>query len=839
MYDPQAGHTRNTQFVRVIKTIFRDLAHAARSLRKTRAFTFVCVVSLGIGMATVVAIPYFFRVLTTPPPAVNTDGLVEILMTPHGPLRVQALDWATEKWSYPDFVDLRDADTGIAMTGWTVGEAAVQPRNEAQRMMLPTMFVSANYFSTVGVSLALGPGFDTAVDDSFTAEPAVILSYDFWQNRLGSQPDIVGKTLTVDGIPHVVVGIAPDQYYAHISDGDLPRAQLFVPLERHRRLRGQKNLRSNRDIDWVQIHGRLSPGVSIGQANAAVSVTMSRLAELHPASNKFKAASVEPYYAAGAGARSDLMIVQSMLLGLSGMILLVVCLNISAMMHVRGAMRERELSIRQAVGATRRRLIQYLLSEAIILAAVGGALGTFVLFDIPMVLAWWYGQPVPLQMQDALKPDLPILGLCLGLCLVTSLAFGLLPALRLSRPAIISALKDDAGVGGRSVGRVQRLAVAVQIGIAVPFLVISGMLLNQVRTTATADLGFEPEKLAAARLNLGAREPEDAAFSLRTARNNLKQASGIDSVTVADSLPLDFQRRITKVSRPVDADGIPDIEEVHVTRVAEGYLNTMGIPLLRGRSITAEDRDGAELVTVISKPLADKLFPNVDAVGEQLIFTLEGNTPQAFRIVGVTGDFVTSQMSTPRSQLLVPLAQHVVSSVFLVVRHTSDQRSTTLTGALENTIRDLQPDDSSPIDVVTGDEIRRRSMLSFMEESAMAALSGGVVLALAALGIYGVVGFMVATRTREIAVRIALGASNQRVLAVILFDVAKLVLPGVAGGLLLAMAMVLGEWGRLTGVQFLAYMFGAVTAMLVALMASLLAARRATSVAPVIAMRSE
>src|SRR5688572_10332492 len=157
MYAPQAAHTGNKQFGRVIGTIFRDLAHAARSLAKTRAFTFVCVVSLGIGMATVVAIPYFFRLLTTAPSAVNTEGLVEILMTPQGPLRVQALDWATEKWSYPDFADLRDADTGIVMTGWSVGEATVHPGDKAQSLIVPTMFVSANYFSTVGVNLAQGP----------------------------------------------------------------------------------------------------------------------------------------------------------------------------------------------------------------------------------------------------------------------------------------------------------------------------------------------------------------------------------------------------------------------------------------------------------------------------------------------------------------------------------------------------------------------------------------------------------------------------------------------------------------------------------------------------------
>jgi hypothetical protein len=291
------------RLLEAIGGVGRDVAHAARSLTKAPAFTFVCVASLSIGMAAVIAIPFFGRLLFMPPPGVNADGLVELLMTPRGPLRVQLGTWAREDWSYADYADLRDAETGMAITGWTVGESvvALPTSDRAQRMTVPTLYVSANYFRTIGVTLAQGPGFDVA-DPATTGDPVVILRYAFWQNRLGADPGIIGKTLTLDGTPHVVVGIAPEEYCWHL--GECPGTQLFLPLERHPRLRADERLWFDRDNTLVRIHGRLSPGVSLGQANAAASAVMSALAERYPATNEFKAASVEPYFAAGARERS-------------------------------------------------------------------------------------------------------------------------------------------------------------------------------------------------------------------------------------------------------------------------------------------------------------------------------------------------------------------------------------------------------------------------------------------------------------------------------------------------------------------------------------------------------
>ena len=441
-----------------------------------------------------------------------------------------------------------------------------------------------------------------------------------------------------------MVGIAPEDFRGHFHFFEAPSSLLFIPLERHPRLRANPNLRDDRTADWVRIHGRLDPGVNITRANALVSATVAGLAQQYPASNEFKAATVEPYYSQGAAGWPESRRAVSVILSLAGAVLLIVCLNISGMMLVRGASRERELSIRAALGAGRRRLIQHLFFEAILLAFAGGALSAFVLFGIPAIIGWWMGAPVPQEI------DLDAVGIAIssGLCLLVSVLFGLLPAVRFSRPNLIAALKEDAGGGGRQTIRVHRVAAMVQIGIGVPFLVLSGVMLDRVRT---AEFGFPTDGLAAARLPASVGTEREAGFSIRRVRDNLQQASGVRSVALADGMPIDFDYRLFRVAGTNGAQFVT----AQVTRVGENFLETIGAPLLRGRTITAEDRIMAAAVAVISKPLADQLFPGKEPIGERVTVTLEGSREQEFTIVGVSADFATSQLTTERPQILLPL----------------------------------------------------------------------------------------------------------------------------------------------------------------------------------------
>ena len=816
----------------MVSNLWNDLVHAARSLANARAFVFVCVVSLGIGMAPVIAIPYFSRTLTIQPRGVNTEGLVEVLTTRVGPRA------ATDTWSYADYVDLRHANTGATLVGWTYGQS------QAQRDSVRAMFVSTNYFQTIGVTLFRGPGF------SATAEPAVVLGYRYWQNHFASDPDIIGKTVTLDDVPHVVAGIAPEGFDGHVTGNG--EVAVFLPLERQPRFR---TAGADRSQEWVLIHGRLMPGVSVAQASAAVSAVTASLAKQYPSTNENRSGIAAPYDAYGNLVKSRLAVIQALGLTLTGMLLLVVCLNISGMVQVRSAMRERELSIRQALGATRRQLIQYLLSEAVIMAGLGAILASLVLFNLVSLRSLLTADPLPPQVQEVLKFNLPTVGFCVGLCLLTSLVFGLLPAVRFSRPAILSVLKDDVGAGGRRVGRVQRATAALQVAIAVPLIVMSGIQLDRVRATATADFGFAAELLYAVPLKVDDARIANADSRIRSVRDDLARANGVAAATLADGLPLDHRDHGARIALQPEVNEAPTFVHVQVTRVDNDYLNTMGIPLLRGRGFAADDRTGTELVTIISKTLAEKLLPNAEAgqaIGKRLIFGNDEKTTQTLTVVGVSGDFPTAEMSAAREQLLLPLARQSSQDLFLIVRSRPGEPPQSMTATLENAEREFNPenhgfgygDDGAAYPaVVTGTWLRKSSMDDFLKSSAVAGGAGSIILTLSALGIYGVVGLMVATRTRELAVRSVLGASRRRLLGMVLVDVVKLVLPGVAVGLILTAAFVRLNGDNmglpLSNVEYLSYVVGAAVAVLVAVVASLAPARRAASVQPMVAMRSE
>jgi putative ABC transport system permease protein len=535
----------------------------------------------------------------------------------------------------------------------------------------------------------------------------------------------------------------------------------------------------------------------------------------------------------------------SVLLSLAGAVLLIVCVNISGMMLVRGATRAHELSIRAALGADRRTLVQHLFFEAITLACAGGTLSAVVLFGIPALIGWWMGVPVPPEVDFDATGALT----AAGLCLVVSVLFGLLPAIRFSRPSLLPALQADAGRGGTQRIRAHRIAAMVQIGIAVPFLVISGVMIDRVRT---ADYGLTLDGLAGARVPASARQQDSG--SIRSAVDGLRQAVGVRSVAIADGMPIDFDYRDFRVASADKAA----FATAHVTRVGEGFLETVGARLLRGRTITADDRLMDAAVAVISDPLARQLFPDADAIGQRVTASLEDGRDQEFTVIGVTGDFVSSQLTTTRLQLLLPLpdvsraAENVAPAVYLIVRGEPGEEPR-LKSALETALRGLGVEPLPGVafpGIVTGSELDEKSKSDLVAEGTAVGVAGGLVLVLAALGILGVVGFMVATRTREFAVRMALGSTRRRVFGLMLSDTVKLVIPGVAGGLLLA-AVLIRTMQDVMGTPLtvgpeplgvmepVIYAGASMLAVTVALLAGLPAARRATSIEPMAAIRSE
>ena len=811
-----------------------DLIHAARALLKTKSFTAVCVISLGLGMGVVIAIMVLTNALFRTPPHVDDDGLVELVIRPQGAQLAKAGSDIVDAWSYPDYLDVRGATGAMRLTGWSEGEGWLRLPDESGTIALPAMYVSSNYFATLGVTLQRGAGF-TAADDASQAPAEAVISHRIWQLRFGSDPNIIGRTIVVNQTEYTVAGVAPARFRGHLNGLDEKRIQLFLPLSRHPRLSGSENARLARDVSWVRLVARLPGDVSLAQADAMMKSAMTSLAARYPSTHQEKVGGAEPYFPGGARVRTQMFFARLTMFSLAGIVLLVVGLNLSGMMLVRSAMRERELAVRLAMGASRWRLIRHHLSEAFVLAVTGGALASAVLFGVPVVIAWWFGYSG--EMLETFAPSVSLVLQCIALCFVTALVLGLLPALRFSRPMILSALKNDSKGSGRRVGRLQRLTAAAQTGIAVPFLVIGGIKLDQARVAAVADVGFQPQGLYAAPLDLQAhgKTSDERERFVRVVEQNLKQAPAISSVTLGDGMPLDFTYRNGRVSR----QGESIFLTAHTTRIGTGYLETLGIRLLAGRTIQPADIAGAERVVLLSQPLAQELFPSRNPVGERVAVSLADEEAQTHTVVGVTADVVTTQMGNPRPQLFVPLAQNPSTRMFFIARATADDAS--MRRVFEAAIIDADPKFVLR-DFLTGPELIQNSHEDLLTQSMVGGIAAGIALILAALGVYGVIAFMVTIRTREIGVRVALGASRMRVLRDVLGNALMLVVPGIGVGLLLAVVWVRKldpSWYPLGGVEPLIYATAAAIAFMVAALSGIPSARRAASVPPIVAMKAE
>ena len=811
-----------------------DLLHAVRTLARTRAFTAVCVVSLGVGMGIVIAILTFANATMGTPRGIDDTGLAELVVRPQGTLLAKAGNGIVDTWAYPDYLDVRDAAPDIVMTAWSRGDAVVELPDDRGDISPPTMFVSSNYFATVGVAPRFGPGFSSA-DDASMAKPEAVISDLMWQRYFDSDPGVVGRSVTINQVEHVIVGVAPPSVRGHTNGLDGSRFYLWLPLSRHPRLQGDDNVRLSRDASLVRVFTRLQQGTTVEQADAKIRNVMASLARRYPSTNADKTGGVEAYFPAGASKRAQITTARFIVLGMSGIVLLVVGLNLSGMMLARSAMRERELAVRLAVGASRWRLMRHHFSEALVLAVAGGSLASAVLFGAPILIAWWFGSSA--DFLEVFRPNAWLALQCVVLCFVTSFVLGFLPALRFSRTDLLGALKNDSKGGGRRAGRLQRLTAAVQAGLAVPFLVMGGAKLDQARVTLLADAGFQPTGLYAARVNLTAAAATDEARRrfVEEVGQQLAQAPSIQSVALGDGLPLDFTYRNVRVTR----EGESIFLTAHSTRIDEHYLDTVGIALLAGRTISASDREGAERVVLLSEPLARQLYPAGNPIGQRVVFALGGGDAKPYTVVGITGDVVSTQMGNPRPQLFVSLAQHPAPRIMAIARGTPGDPSVRV--AYEAALRAANPDYTLG-ELITGEGLIEGNHYDLLTHALVSGIAALIALVLATLGVYGVIAFMVAMRTREIGVRMALGATRLRVLREVLGSAIVLAVPGIGVGVVLGALWINvldPAWYSRGGVEPFIYLGAALVAFGVAAVAGLPSARRAASVEPMIAMRAE
>lgn len=806
-----------------------DVKYAIRGLAKSRMFTLVCVLTLALGFGIDVTLVTLFHWVKSPPPGVEGERFVEIVVTHRG---ASAEDISNDTWSYPEFAELMRADIGMGLTAVETDEAIlgpppIDPRVDGDAARIGVLYVSPNYFQTVGVEIARGRTFVPDGGDVI-GDPPVIISHGMWQRRLGADPQVLGRSVYVDGILYRVIGVAPEGFGGHRIGG----IDVWLPLRAHPFLRDGNEVRNDRTMTWLRLVGRLHDGTSLAQANAAVGAVMSGLADEYPETHEFRGGDVVAYSKLGDAPIAELGPVVH---ALAALILIAICLNVAGMVLVRSATRERDLALRLAVGSGRLRLIRHLMTESGLLAVAGGVFAMLTGFAALRLVEYTMSFQVPLQQY------LTVVAVSLVLAVVAMFIIGLAPAIQFSGPELLRSLKDDVGGGGRRSGRIHRIATSAQTALAVPILVVIGLLLQASRVLDQGNYGFEPANLFISNMDL-----DTAKYSLnaveafsRGLRAGVASLPGIESVSIADGVPLDYDQSFRRVA-PVDGRANPVLTET--TRIAPDFFQTIRTPIVRGRRFGPGDMPGAERVVIITEQLAGLLFPGADALGRRIVFAFDTGAEE-MTIVGIAANVAgPSGMSFGTKNIFVPLRQHPTSRITLVVRAASE--SPAIASAIENMVVRLDPE-LERLEVVTS-----RSLIAGEKRTARSISLGLgvptlVLLLLVALGVYGVVTFSVANRTREFGIRMAVGASRLRVLVMVLADGAKLALPGIVVGCVLGFLLgrlTMGGWFARLGRSTLdpaVLVFAAGTALAVLLLASSIGARRAASVEPMRALRRE
>ncbi|MGI9107940.1 MAG: ABC transporter permease [Pyrinomonadaceae bacterium] len=814
-------------------TLWQDIRYGFRMLLKSPGFTAMAVLSLAISIgANTTIFSLVNAVLLRPLPVAAPERLVNVhAVNPDGS--------SFHSFSYPDYVDYRDQSnvfTGLA--AYTINTYSLNTGGQSERIF--GLVASENFFAVLGVRPGIGRFFTPEENRSMNGEPVAVLSHGYWQRRFSGDASVIGKTLVLNGHLYHVIGIAPPKFtgprVAFAPDIYVPVWTQEVAIER-----GAQWLR-NRDGGSLEIVGRLKAGATVEQAQAALSTVAGRLTEQYPDSHKGKGVEVRRTNT-GLGQMENAVIgFMSVLMAVVGLVLLIACANVASMSLARAAMRRKEIAIRLALGARRGRIIRQLLTESVILFLLGGTAG--------LLLAAWlndlllnFKPPVSFTLELDLGIDARVLCFTLLVSLVTGVLFGLMPAVQASRPDVLPALKDESASGSYRRSRLLGAFVVGQVAVSLVLLVTTGLFLRSLQNARVLDPGFNPENVFNASFDLsiqGYQEERGRNFYGQL-RERVMALPGVEAAGFARQVPLGGNRMETgiNVAGLEPPAGRPAFS-TDFNVVSPGYFPTLGINLLRGRGFDDADREGAPRVAVINETMARRYWPNEDAVGKRFqMGTRDAGEP--LEIVGVVkdGKYLTLG-EDPLPFFYLPFAQSYDAQMTLHMRTAPDQAANVLAGLR----REVAAMDAGVplLDVMPLTEAIGVSLLPLKLAATVAGMFGAVGLLLAAIGLFGVVSFSVARRTREIGIRMALGAQRTDVLKLVVGQGMRLAGLGLGLGLLLSIALTRLLSSLLYGIGATdAVTFIGVAALLavVALLASYLPARRATKVDPMIALRYE
>jgi len=805
----------------MIAALWQDLRFGARMLLKQPGFTLIAVLTLALGIGANTAIFSVVNAVLLRPFAYQAPERLVILRE-----RVSAGSPGGFSPSYPNFADWRAQNSVCSSMSAVRTNESFNFTGAGEPERLQGRLVSAEFFSTLGIKPLLGRDF-LAEEDRAGATPAVILSYGFWQRRFGGDQSVIGKQLTLNNQSFTVVGITP----ANFQFGEEADVSVPIGLQAERfRLRGRD--------PGTDVVARLKPNVSEQQAETELNLIAARLEQQYPESNKGRRVRVTPLHESFVGdVRQPLLI----LLGAVGLVLLIACANVANLLLVRSSGRQKEMAVRVALGASRATLIRQLLTESVLLAALGAALG--------ILLALWGTSFIASQLPDGIprlreaEVDAPVLAFTLAVSLLTGLLFGLAPALQASRPNLTEGLKE--GSRGSS-GRRQRLRSALVVGevaLTLTLLVGAGLLIQSFRRVLQVDPGFKAQGLLTMQVSVNNPDGQQVANFFEQLQQNVHNLPGVKSVAVSNGLPF---RTANYPGFFIEGRTDPDNKGSGLRyTVSPDYFQTMGIELIKGRLFTTEDTRDSPQVIVIDESLARRHFPNEDPIGKRL---KQSRDAPGLEIVGIVrhvehysldGQSPDAQFYTNFNQISLQGLPSNVRRINLLVRADADPLS--LASAVRAQVAALNKD-QAVFNVSTMEQIVAQSVAARRFSMLLLTVFAVVALALASLGIYGLMSYAVAQRTREIGLRMALGAQSSNVLRLVIGQGMKLALVGVALGLVASLALTRTMKTLLFGVSVTdPVTFAAIALLLiaVALLACWIPARRATKVDPMIALRAE
>jgi predicted permease len=822
-YDISRHREARVRRTEMFSTLWQDLKYAVRSLRRAPGFTTVVLLTLALGIGATTAMFSVVRgVLLRPLPYPQADQVVRLV--PGGPGKDQGYLSPLEMndWS-------RDLTAFSAVGGYRQWETGSVYGDAPEPIYVKTTHVTAGFFPALGTRAELGRTFQPS-DTVQGANHVAVVSHGFWQSQLGGDASAIGRTIRLNGEPFTLLGVMPAGF-----NFPSPEAAVWLPTS----LLGPDDVGAGRAARWMDVVARMKPGVTLAQARADAEKLEARLAETYPESNAgWTDADVQSVRDSIVGpVRRGLLV----LLGAVGLVLLVVCVNVANLMLVRGTARDRELALRAAIGAARSRIMRLLLTESMLLAVVGGLLGVLAAWWAVNALVALSGHYLPRSAD--IRLDISVLVFAMIVSLFTGALFGLWPALRASTTtSSAGGLREDSrgSVGSGGANRARSLLVTTEVALAVVLVVGAGLMVRSFNHLTSADPGFRPENVLLLRFTLP-DPPPDARPRYTTERRErvvqrVAQVPGVVAVGATKIAPLTVG---TGEAHPFIIPGQPAPkpgEEPQLTLLpaTPGYFKAMGIPLLAGQDIDASSGDSASgPVAVISKRMADAMWPGRSPVGET--FQFSGVTT---RVIGVAGDVRSTRLdSIGGYAAYVPDRMMPRSAMALVVRTKGDPAQ--MANAVRSAIREVNPRQAfAEVVPFTAKVSEAASTQRFF--TVLVAIFGALALALAAVGLYGVVSYTVRQREREMAVRLALGAQPSRVIALMLRQGMTPVLAGLAVGLLAAVASTRVLRSLLFEVSAsdpMTYVVVLALLGVVALVASYVPSRRASRVPPAMTLR--